>query len=173
MFILVRDRRTGAHRIHYAPHERTVVLDDGTIVYREGNVVIAQTDRDKFTIEAPGSLNFVDREIKFIPFNAVIGGSDNAIELLEEIERTAFREEMPEDQRKLLRLYGALIGLEIARTVPSSLQETVLLTTSRLSGIPLQKLVSETDEIREKLAKELEEMLHKQPELAEAILSAR
>ncbi len=172
MFILVRDRKTGEHRIHYAPHERTIVLDDGTVVYREGNVVIAQTDRDKFVIEAPGSLNFVDREIQFIPFNAVLSGTDNAVELLEKIERVAFREEMSEDQRRILRLYGALIGLEIARTVPGSLQESVLLTTSRLSGIPLQKLVSETDEIREKIAKELEETLHKQPELAQIILAA-
>jgi len=161
MFVIAHDRRAGSSSVHFLPEGGVVQMDENTLLARMGNTVIVQTDRDKYTIEAPGSLNMTEKVIHFVPFEAMlqIKEEEDVVENLHRLEEMAWSEEMPKEVRRFLRIYAALYGLKILDRVPISYKETVALTVSRLSGEPVGKLISEKEEMERKLEADLEAII--------------
>ncbi|NPA76247.1 MAG: hypothetical protein GXN93_00650 [Candidatus Diapherotrites archaeon] len=157
MLLLHRDRLAGETKVHYLPDGRVLELADGTVVGRNGNYVIIQRGRDKFTINGEGSINMTTSEITVMPIERILerAKDPNALDILHKLEELAFEEKMPNDVRRFIRLYAALLGLEMIDNVPKSYLESVVLTVSRLSGEEVGKIIAARDEIREKLREEL------------------
>jgi len=157
MILVHRNRLENTTRVHYLEDGRVLQLEDGTLVGRNGNYVIVQSGRDKFTIDSEGSVNLTTSEITVMPMERILNKAKDpdALELLHKLEELAFEEKMPNDVRRFIRTYAALLGLEMIDHVPKSYLETVVLTVSRLSGEDVGKIIAFRDEIREKLKKEL------------------
>ncbi len=157
MILVHRNRLENTTKVHYIEDGRVIQLDDGTLVGRNGNYVIVQSGRNKFTIEGEGSVNLTTSEITVMPLERILDKAKdpNALELLHKLEELAFEEKMPNNVRRFIRTYAALLGLEMIDHVPKSYLETVVLTVSRLSGEDVGKIIASRDEIREKLKREL------------------
>ncbi len=156
MLVLHKNRPSGDLRVHYLRDGGVISLQDGTVVGRNGNYVIVQNGKNKFTIDTEGSVNFTTSEITVIPLERILqkGGTD-AVETLRRLEEIAFEEKMPNSMRKIIRLYAALLGIKILDEVPKSYMETVVLTVSRLTGEDVGKIISEREEVLRKIREEL------------------
>lgn len=175
MFVIARDRRAGRSSVHYLPDGGVVSIDDATLLARMGDTVIVQTGRDKYTVNAPGSVNMTERVLHFVPFHKLLEPeeSGDVIDNLRRLEEIAWSEEMPDEVRRFVRLYAALYGLKILDKVPASFKESVALTVSRLSGEPIGKLISEKEAVMRNLQEELENALRSmRPEHLNAAVNA-
>ncbi len=160
MFVIAHNRREGSSSVHFLPEGGVIQMDENTLLARMGNTVIVQTGRDKYTIDAPGSLNMTEKVLHFVPFEAMLNTEgENAIEHLRRLEEIAWSEEMPNEVRRFIRTFAALYGLRILDNVPISYKESVALTVSRLTGEPIGKLISGKNEIERKLERELHALL--------------
>jgi hypothetical protein len=157
MFLVHRNRREGITNVHYLPDGAVLELPEGVLAARNGNYVIVQTNRDKFTIENSGSVNLTTSEIEVFPLEKILERADDpdALNILHQLEEMAFEEKMPEKVRRFVRLYAGLLGLELIDRAPKSYLETILLTVSRLTGESLAKLVGQREDIKKKLKDEL------------------
>jgi len=157
MILVHRNRLENTTKVHYLDDGKVLQLEDGTLVGRNGNYVIVQSGKNKFTINGEGSVNLTTSEITVMPLDRILDKARDpgALELLHKLEELAFEEKMPNDVRRFIRTYAALLGLEMMDYVPKSYLETVILTVSRLSGEDVGKIIAARDEIREKLKKEL------------------
>ena len=161
MLVIAQDRRAGSQFVHYLPEGRVLRLGEDVLLSRAGNHVIVQTEREKYTLEAPASLNMTEILLRFVPLDAVLSGPGRGdpLEVLRELERAAWSEEMPEGVRRFVRLYAALHGLRILDSVPQSYREAVVLTVSRLTGEPVGRIASDRKELMEKIRREIEATL--------------
>ena len=161
MFVVARSRREGGSKIHYLPEGRVMRVGDDVLLSRTGNYVIVQTEREKYGLEAPGSINLTEKLLHFVPFDAVVSeyGKGDPVEVLGNLEKIAWGRDMPAEVRRFVRLYAALFGLRIMDDVPGSYGETVVLTVSRLTGEAVDRVVAERKRLEERLRGELEDIL--------------
>ncbi len=161
MLVVAHNRRLGSSTVHYLPEGGVVQLEDDVLLSRLGDAVIVQTPREKYTVEAPGSINMTEKVLHFVPFHALLepGEGEDVVEQLKRIEELAWSDGIPKDVRRFLRLYGAIFGLRILDHVPATYKESVALTVSRLSGEPLGKLLAEREIVEKKLTDELQHAL--------------
>ena len=172
MFLVAKDRWGKIHHVHYLPdgirlrvgsrHHRpdVVVTEDRSFtnpiyLHRDGDRVYVHLPNQVITVEKGGSLNLTNVILEFVPLNSRVP----SLEELWRLESELFNPNLSENLRKFIRLYIAYWSLKLSERVPESVKDSVILLSSRMSGVPVEKLVSERARLEKKLEGEMKEAL--------------
>jgi hypothetical protein len=174
VFVVAKDRWGRVRHVHYLPngvrlragavhHNPDVVLTDEKnftnplLIHRDGDKVYVHLPNQVITVERGGTLNLTSVVLEFVPVLENLP----SIEEIWKMESMLFDPSLPERVRKFLRLYLAYASLKLSENAPEVYMESAVLLSSRMSGIPVEKLVSERKRVEKSLEAQMREELSK------------
>ena len=172
MLMVSRDRMGRVKGVHYLPEGVSLKVGhpkhrpDAVITEDESftNPIIVKRDRDEVYIHLPNqvihlkpgeSINLTSVVLQFHPVFSYVP----SIEEIWQMEQRIFDPSTPEKLRRFYRLYSSLMALKVVDGVPKSVEESLLLFVSRMTGVPVEKIVSEKKILEKSLEAKVKEML--------------
>ena len=170
--MVARDRWGKVRRVHYLPegvplragavhHKPDIVLTEDPafthpiLLKRDGNTVYVHLPNQVITVEGGKSLNLTNVILEFVPLLDYVP----ELEELWKLESELFNPNLPDRVRKFIRLYTAYMGLKLDKKAPETIKDSVVLLVSRMTNIPVEKVVSERKRLEKSLEAELKELL--------------
>jgi hypothetical protein len=128
------------------------------------NPVVVKRDREDVYIHLPNqvihlqpgqSLNLTSVVLQFHPVFSYVP----TIEEIWQMEQKIFDPSTSERLRRFYRIYSSLMALKIMDGVPRTVRDSLVLFISRMTGIPVEKVVSEKKILEKSLEAQVKEML--------------